>query len=85
LISPAGLHHQCLAAALKAGINFFDTAEMYGDGYSEEVRECQLLLALLLLLLLLLALLLVLLLSVILLVLLLSLSLPLPLRHCHCC
>jgi len=24
-------------AALDAGINFFDTAEMYGDGYSEEV------------------------------------------------
>jgi len=24
-------------AALKAGINFFDTAEMYGDGYSEEM------------------------------------------------
>ena len=26
-----------VAAALDAGVNFFDTAEAYGDGYSEEV------------------------------------------------
>lgn len=28
---------EAIQAALEAGINFFDTAEAYGDGYSEEV------------------------------------------------
>jgi len=29
--------HQALRAALESGVNFFDTAEAYGDGFSEQI------------------------------------------------